>query len=119
MVSVVGMTDLPLDKVDLPTFVHDIGRAAQTAFELPPHMRSVYLVPLPPENCTVKDGYEITFLLYTAPGKSVELKRRTVKALNDVVQAKDWGDTVKVVVIIKEHAAENVGVGGVLRLDMT
>ena len=119
MVSIIGTTDLPLGNVDVEAFVEDLGERGRVALGLPPGLRSVYLVPLPTEYTTKKDGYDITFVAYSAPGKTVEQKREFVKVLNDVVQERDWGGPAKVVVIIKEHDAENVGVGGVLRLDMS
>lgn len=118
MVSVIATTDLPLSTIDVPAFVNDIGEAARVGLGLPPHLRSVYLVPLPVENTTVKEGYEVTFILYSAPGKTVEQKRAAIKALDEVVRSREWDGEVKVVVIIKEHDPENVGVNGVLRLDM-
>lgn len=119
MVSVIATTDLPLGTVDIPALVSDIGEAARVGLGLPPHLRSVYLVPLPTENCTVKDGFEVTFILYSAPGKTVDQKRAAIAGLNEVIRTRDWGgEPVKVVVIIKEHSAENVGVDGVMRLDM-
>lgn len=117
MVSVVATTDLPLERVDIPEFVERIGDAARTGLGLPPELRSVYLVPLAKEYTTAKEGYEITLVLYSAPGKTIDQKRAAIVGLNDVVQAYDWGAEAKVVVIIKEHDPENVGVNGVLRWD--
>ncbi|WP_347346473.1 hypothetical protein [Microbacterium sp.] len=117
MVSVIGTTDLPLHTIDIPAFVDDIGEAARTGLGLPPNLRSVYLVPLPAENTTVKEGYEITFVLYSAPGKTIDQKRAAIKGLDEVVRSREWDGPVKVVVIIKEHDPENVGVDGVLRWD--
>jgi len=117
MVTVVVHTTLPLETIDVGQFVEDLGRAATTAFDLPPQMRSVYLHSIPVERGTVKEGYHATFLLFTAPGKNVDHRRRMVKALNDVVQAQPWNKKVNVVVIIKEHEPDFVGVNGVLRID--
>jgi hypothetical protein len=117
MVTVVVHTTLPVETVDAGKFVEDLGRAATTAFDLPPQMKSVYLHSIPVDRGTVKEGYHATFLLFTAPGKTVDHRRRMVKALNDVVQEQPWGKKVQVVVIIKEHEPDFVGVNGVLRID--
>ncbi|KIP53351.1 tautomerase family protein [Leucobacter komagatae] len=117
MVSVVATTDLPLERVDIPQFVDRLGEAARIGLGLPPGLRSVYLVPLTKEYTTAKDGFEATIVLYSAPGKTLEQKRAAIADLNSVVQSYDWGGDAKVVVIIKEHEPENVGVNGVLRWD--
>ena len=117
MVTVVVHTTLPLENIDVSQFVEDLGRAATTAFGLPPNMRSIYLNAIPVERGTVKDGYHATFLLFTAPGKNLDHRRAMVKGLNEVVQARPWGKKVQVVVVIKEHADDFVGVNGVLRID--
>lgn len=117
MVTVVIHTNLPVETIDVAAFVDELGRAATTAFGLPPQMRSLYLNAIPEERGTVKDVYHATFLLFTAPGKNLDHRRAMVKGLNDVVQARPWGKKVQVVVIIKEHEADFVGVNGVLRID--
>jgi hypothetical protein len=117
MVTVVIHTTLPIETIDVSGFVEDLGRAATTAFDLPPQMRSIYLNAIPVERGTVKEGYHATFLLFTAPGKTIDHRRAMVKALNDVVQGRSWGKKVQVVVIIKEHEPDFVGVNGVLRID--
>ena len=118
MVTMIVHTTLPLEDVDVPAFVEELGVAATTAFELPPLMRSVFLYPIPPEHATAFDGYQATFILYTAPGKTVEHRRAMVKALHEAVTARDWGRPVKVVVTIKEHESDYVGVNGTLRADV-
>lgn len=118
MVSVITHTTLPLDTIDVPAFIEELGIAATTAFELPPHLRSIFLYPVPPEYATASEGYQATFVLYTAPGKTVDHRRAMVKALSDAVQARDWDKPVKVVVTIKEHTSDYVGVNGILRSDV-
>jgi len=117
MVTMIVHTTLPLEKVDVPAFVAELGTAATNAFELPPHLRSVFLYPIPPEHATESEGYQATFILYTAPGKTVDHRRAMVKGLHEAVTAHDWGKPVKVVVTIKEHESDYVGVNGTLRID--
>lgn len=118
MVTVIGHTTLPLQSIDVSAFIAELGTAATTAFGLPPHLRSIFLYPLPAEYATAGDGYQITFILYTAPGKTIEHRRAMVKALSDAVQSRRWDKPVKVVVTIKEHTSDYVGVDGVLRADV-
>jgi hypothetical protein len=117
MVTVVIHTNLPVETIDVAEFVEDLGRAATKAFDLPPQMRSLYLNAVPVERATVKEAYHATFLLFAAPGKTIDHRRAMVKALDDVVQSRPWGRKVQVVVVIKEHEADFVGVNGVLRID--
>ena len=117
MVTVVIHTNLPVETIDAAEFVEELGAAATKAFDLPAQMRSLYLNAIPVERATVKEAYHATFLLFTAPGKTLDHRRAMVKALNDVVQSRPWGKKVQVVVIIKEHEADFVGVNGVLRSD--
>jgi hypothetical protein len=117
MVTVVVHTTLPIETIDASEFVEDLGRAATAAFDLPPQMKSVYLNAIPEARGTKKEGYHATFLLFTAPGKNIDHRRAMVKALNDVVQSRTWDKKVAVVVIIKEHEPDFVGVNGVLRID--
>ena len=119
MVTIVGHTTLPLQDIDVEAFVENLGTAATTAFDLPPTLRSVFLYPVPAEYTTQSDGYKVTFILYTAPGKTLDHRRAMVRGLNEVVQSVAWGKPVKVVVTIKEHEDDCVGVDGTLRADVT
>ena len=62
---------------------------------------------------------QITYFVYTAPNKTDDQKRRLVKNIYDATVAVTGPlGKSKVIVIIKEHASNNVGVDGVLRCDL-
>ncbi|CAH1208125.1 hypothetical protein PAECIP111893_02843 [Paenibacillus plantiphilus] len=118
MATVIGVSNTALAGEQLERFIDIIGTAVTTGLKLPPELRSVHLYQLPKETSTKKSGEEITFFVYTAPNKPVDAKRDLVKniqaAADDFFQS---SGPVKTIVIIKEHSDENVGVGGILRLD--
>ena len=62
---------------------------------------------------------QITCFVYTAPNKTDDQRRRLVKNIYDATIAVTGPlGKSKVIVIIKEHASNNVGVDGVLRCDL-
>ncbi|REK71924.1 hypothetical protein [Paenibacillus paeoniae] len=118
MATVIGISNTTLAGEQLESFIDLIGTAVTTGLRLPPELRSVSLFQLPKESSTKKSGEEITFFVYTAPNKPVDAKRDLVKNIQTTAdQFFQASGGVKTIVIIKEHADENVGVAGVLRLD--
>ena len=117
MATVIVSTSLQFTEEESREFVKVIGDAAVKAFRLPETLRDVYLYPIPECCNTPHEGGQITFFIYTAPGKPVEYKRDMVQGIQKKVDDFFKGRKVNTVVIIKEHPDEKVGAGGVLRLD--
>lgn len=117
MATIIVTTCLQFTEEESRKFVKEIGDTAVRAFRLPETLRDVYLYPIPEYRNTPHDGGQITFFIYTAPGKPVEYKRDMVQGIQKTVDAFFGEKKVNAVVIIKEHPDENVGAGGVLRLD--
>ncbi|WP_025719933.1 tautomerase family protein [Paenibacillus polymyxa] len=116
MATVIGISNTDLVGEQLENFIEVIGNAVTTSLELPDHLKSVSLHQLPKEYATKRSYEEITFFVYTAP-KPVEAKRALVKNIQAAADEFFSGSSFTTIVIIKEHPDENVGVGGVLRLD--
>ncbi|ASA20353.1 tautomerase family protein [Paenibacillus donghaensis] len=117
MATVVVLANTSLNDDDKKRFVEGIGAAVTESLRLPSHLKTILLQELPRANGTPKDFEEITFFVYTAPNKPVETKRDLVRNIQLAAEKILTGVNVKTIVIIKEHADENVGVGGQLRLD--
>ncbi|WP_438496378.1 tautomerase family protein [Paenibacillus sp. IHBB 3054] len=117
MATVIVLANTSLNEADKKRFVEEIGTAVTESLQLPPQLKSITLQEFPRINSTPKDYEEITFFVYTAPGKPVEAKRALVRNIQLTAERVLAGVNVKTIVIIKEHGDENVGVGGQLRLD--
>lgn len=117
MATIIATTSVSFTDEESEKFVKMIGDTAVKAFELPPTLRDVYLYPIPSCRQTPHENGQITFFVYTAPGKSVECKRAMVQGIQRTVDEFFGERKVTAVVIIKEHPDENVGAGGTLRLD--
>lgn len=117
MATVIATTSIQFTDEESKAFVKIIGEVAVKAFRLPATLRDVYLYTIPACRQTPHENGQITFFIYTAPGKSVEYKRDMVQGIQGAVNEFFKEKKVNAVVIIKEHADENVGAGGVLRLD--
>lgn len=62
---------------------------------------------------------QITYFVYTASGKSDDMKRAIVKKIYDgTVAVTGKLEPWKVIVIIKEHPDNHVGVDGMLKIDL-
>lgn len=118
MATVLAYATTSLTEEQKSNLVSELGTAVTTGLRLPPELRTISWIELPQASTTPKDFYEITFFVYTAPGKPVEAKRDLVSNLQETTERVLSGLQVKTIVIIKEHADENVGVGGQLRLDI-
>ncbi|MCA1292227.1 hypothetical protein LBW89_04235 [Paenibacillus sp. alder61] len=116
MATVIGVSNTELAGEQLEQFIEVIGNAVTTSLGLPDHLKSVSLHQLPKAYATKRSYEEITFFVYTAP-KPVEAKRALVQNIQAAADAFFSGSSYTTIVIVKEHADENVGVGGVLRLD--
>lgn len=117
MATVIVYASTPFSESDKQRFIDEIGQAVTSSFRLPPAFKTILLHELPRTNSTPKEDEEITFFVYTAPGKPLETKRALVANIQLAAERILTGVKVKTIVIIKEHADENVGVGGKLRLD--
>ncbi|MGZ7441374.1 hypothetical protein [Paenibacillus sp. TH7-28] len=117
MATVIAFANTSLNDSEKETFVNEIGTAVTQSLLLPPELKTISFLELPRVNSTKKNYEEITFFVYTAPGKPVSAKRDLVKNIQITAERIFKGVNVKTIVIIKEHADENVGVAGNLRLD--
>jgi phenylpyruvate tautomerase PptA (4-oxalocrotonate tautomerase family) len=119
MATVIANTIIPLKGKDLESLINKLAEAVTTSLRLPPQMRSITFQIWPKENESKSNEERIDFFVYTAPNKPVETKRALVQNIQKTVDEHFAGKAkVKTVVIIKEHSDENVGVGGVLRVDV-
>lgn len=118
MATIIVTTSISFTEEESRDFIQKVGEAAVGAFHLAPTLRDVYLYPIPEYQQTPQGDGQITFFVYTAPGKPVEYKRDLVRGMQEVADNFFTGKKVNTVVIIKEHADENVGTGGRLRLDI-
>ena len=119
MATIIAMTALELTKDQKKALCAGVCRGVCDAFHLDINISSMMLMPTVPEECHSPSATDqITYFIYTAPNKPDEQKRELVKNVYDATVAVT-GDKgpFKVVVIIKEHADNNVGVDGVLRVD--
>lgn len=117
MATVIGFTTLTIDDETMKTLVDAVGTAVTTGLGLPPAMKSVTILPVQPSASTPKPYGLITFFAFSAPNKPLDAKRAMIRNVQDAVDNVFGKGEVRTVVIIKEHSDENVGVGGVLRLD--
>ena len=119
MATMVAYTSLELTKEQKSALCAGVEKGASEAFQIDISITELMLMPTLPPEChgpSVTD--QITYFIYTAPNKPDEQKRQLVKNVHEATVAVT-GDKGKgkVIVIIKEHADNNVGVDGVLRLD--
>lgn len=118
MATIVGFTSIKFTDDELRRYITAIEEATIESLNLPPQLKNVTILHVPETNLSVKPNPSINFWAYTAPGKPIEAKRAFVRAIQDVTDKFFEGKPqVRTVVIIKEHADENVGVVGVLRAD--
>ena len=119
MATMVACTALELTAEQKQALCKGVERGASEAFHIDVKICELMIMPtLPPENHGVSATGQITYFVYTAPDKTVEQKRQLIKNLYDeTVKVTGPLGKSKVVVIIKEHSDENVGVDGVLRAD--
>lgn len=119
MATIIGVTALSLTKEEQKALCAGVAKGVCDAFQLDINVSSMMLLPsLPEENHGPSVTDQITYFIYTAPNKTDEQKRQLVKNVQDAtVAVTGYKGKGKVIVIIKEHADNNVGVDGVLRLD--
>ena len=119
MATIIGVTALELTKEEKQQLCKVVAKGVCDAFNLDINISSMMLMPqLPPECHGPSATDQITYFIYTAPDKTDEQKRQLVKNVFEATTSvTGYKGSSKVVVIIKEHADNNVGVDGVLRLD--
>ena len=120
MATMVAYTSLDLSKEQKSALCAGVEKAASEAFSIDISITELMIMPtLPPECHGPSATDQITYFVYTAPNKTDDQKRALVKGLYDAtVQVAGPLGKGKVVVIIKEHTNNNVGVDGVLKSDM-
>ncbi|MCI9444280.1 MAG: tautomerase family protein [Oscillospiraceae bacterium] len=119
MATIIGVTALELTREQQEALCAGVAKGVCDAFHLDINVSSMMLLPSLAEECHGPSAADqITYFIYTAPGKPDSQKRQLVKNVNEAtVAVTGYQGKGKVIVIIKEHADNNVGVDGVLRLD--
>lgn len=117
MATVIITTSMEFTEEESREFVEKTGNAAVKAFRLPETLRDVYLYTISASRQTPHENGQITFFIYTAPGKPINYKRDMVQGIQGMADEFFGQRKVNTVVIIKEHPDENVGAGGNLRFD--
>lgn len=120
MAAIIAYTAVNLTKEQKQVLCAEVERGAAKAFGLDESKISFMLNPcLPPENYSSSVSGQMMFFVYTAPGKTDDQKREMVHSLYEsAVSAAGKFEKGKICVIIKEHADCNVGLDGVLKIDM-
>lgn len=120
MATMVAYTALELTAEQKRALCAGVEKGASEAFNIDIKITELMIMPtLPPECHGPSVDQQITYFVYTAPNKTDDQKRRLVKNLYDAtIQVTGPLGKSKVIVIIKEHANNNVGVDGVLKCDM-
>ncbi len=120
MGSVIALTNLQLEHEQKAAFIDALGDCVSTGIGVARHFRSVMYIPMSYvdcENFNIPGGKALNVYVWLPP-KSIEVKRKIVQNFQEVVEKFFGENTVSLVVIIKEHTDENVGVDGVLRWDV-
>lgn len=119
MATIFTVTALDLTKAQKAELCDKVAHAVCDAWNLSFNISMMMIMPVLPEEChgpSVTDS--ITYFIYTAPGKSDDLKRAVIKGVYDAtISVTGPLPKNKVIVILKEHADNNVGVDGVMRVD--
>lgn len=120
MATIVAYTAIDFTEEQKKALCHEVEKGASEAFEIDISITELMLMPVIPEECHGPSvTNQITYFVYTAPNKTDDQKRRLVKNLYDAtVRVAGKLGKNKVIVIIKEHTNNNVGVDGVLKSDM-
>ena len=119
MATIVGVHALDLTAEQKAKLVANVPAGVCAAFNLDINVSMMMLMPALPEGNygpSVKDS--ITYFIFTAPNKTDDQKRELVKNVYTATcDAVGELPKNKCIVIFKEHADNNVGVDGVLRVD--
>ena len=119
MATIVGVTALDLSKAKKAELCDKVAHGMVEAFHLDFNISMMMLLPILPCEChgpSVADS--ITYFIHTGPGKPDDQKRQVIKNVYDAtVEVVGPLPKNKVIVIFKEHADNNVGVDGVMRVD--
>lgn len=117
--DIVGVHALDLTAEQKAKLVANVPAGVCAAFNLDINVSMMMLMPALPEGNygpSVKDS--ITYFIFTAPNKTDDQKRELVKNVYKATcDAVGELPKNKCIVIFKEHADNNVGVDGVLRVD--
>lgn len=120
MATIIGVTGMELTAEQQKALCAEVPKAVCSAFHLDINISAMMLLPSLPDECYGPAAEnQITYFIYTAPNKPLEQKRELVKGVYEATKAVVGTPREKgqVVVIFKEHADNNVGVDGVLRID--
>jgi len=121
MASMVAITSVAMTPEQKKALCIGVENGCAAAFDISVKICDLMLQTL--AECDYGQNYDnaITFWVYTKPDKTDDQKRALVKNINDAVRAV-VPDIAKVIVMVREHNADhpdsNVGVNGVLKLDM-
>ena len=120
MATMIAYTAIDLPAEQKRALCAGVEKGASEAFQIDIQITELMLMPvIPPECHGPSVSGQITYFVYTAPKKTDDQKRRLVKNIYDATIAVTGPlGKSKVIVIIKEHASNNVGVDGVLRCDL-
>lgn len=122
MASVIAHTTLDLDPAQKKAFIKDLGLGITDGLGIAPNLYGMMWVSMPKVDLDdgLADGKPETLNLfaYSAAGKTIEQKRAMVKNAFDVVERYFGAGKVNLIIIIKDHDDENVGINGRLRLDI-
>jgi len=119
MATIFTVTALDLTKAQKAELCDKVAHGVCDGFNLDFNISCMMLMPILPEEChgpSVTDS--ITYWIYTAPNKTDDQKRAVIKNVYDAtISVTGPLPKNKVIVIFKEHADNNVGVDGVMRVD--
>ena len=120
MATMVAYTAIDLTAEQKTALCAGVEKGVSDAFNIDIKITELMIMPvIPPECHGASVTGQITYFVYTAPNKTDDQKRRLVKSIYDeTVKVTGPLEKNKVIVIIKEHANNNVGVDGVLKCDI-
>ena len=128
MATMVAYTAIDLTAEQKTALCAGVEKGVSDAFNIDIKITELMIMPVIPPECH-GDGQDTFLVPEDAPGqlrqrpadasKTDDQKRRLVKSIYDeTVKVTGPLEKNKVIVIIKEHANNNVGVDGVLKCDM-
>ena len=120
MATMVAYTTLELTKEQKSALCAAVEKGASEAFNIDISITELMLMPTITPQCHSPSAKgQIIYFVYTAPTKTDDQKRQLVKNLYDAtLNVVGPLEKNKVVVIIKEHINNNVGVDSIRKSDM-
>lgn len=120
MATIVAITAIELTGDQKKALCEKVEEGAAKAFGIDKKITELMILPpLSEESHGPSVTNQITYFVFTKPDKTDDQKRAISKAINDAtLEVTGSLGLGKVIVIIKEHTDNNVGVDGVLKIDM-